>query len=253
MAANRNGPRVEVVLFDAMYCLFEARESRARQLALVFKEEAGINKSAKLIWRVTQEIRHSLPASSDYKRDWVLFNRRIIAQLRKCQVEEVSEEVAARIQRRILWDVKLYEVREDIREFLQWLKRRSVRIGIASNQDRAALDNMMRAFDVEGFFTESCIFTSDRIAGTSGETVSKPHERFWKLVQEKLGLPPERVPFIGNSLRNDAPATRYGHTVLLFDRCGHQRPLLPANNDQLFFCQSPDKHLKPKLIALGLL
>lgn len=243
-------PKKRMVFFDAMYTMLEARGGRARLLAKVFREEAGIVVEPEKIWQTTIEIRHSKPTSSDYRRDWEKLNGEILVALGMSE-EKVNLELCKRIQRRILYDVDLYTVKPDMKELIQELFTAGIVLGVVSNQDRAAMENMMRLTDIWQHFQEKYIFTADRI-GAPGETVSKPHEKFWKLVQEHVGLPPEDIVIVGNSLRNDAPAVRFGHPVILFNRSGHLKNMLPENQTGLYFVRRT-KEIKARLRTLGVI
>lgn len=238
----------KVVCFDAMYTLFEADGSRAQLLAKVFKEEAGLECAAEVIWEKTRSIRFGMPSSTDYKRDWRGINERILRELGE---ESIDPELPARIQRRILYDARLYSVSKGMRKLLQDLFEQGVPLGIHSNQDCAALEIMLATFDIGGFFQSSLIFTSDRI-GDPGETISKPHQRFWELVREKVGLSAEDIVIVGNSVRNDLPAKKYGHSVIIFDRCGHQADVLPEDMTNLFFCRKVSD-IRAALKSVGVL
>lgn len=213
MAAVLPTRRIEALVFDAMYTVIEPKGcSRPRMNARVFSEELKIAVNPRKLERVTRRVRENTGATAEFHRNWSEWNTKIVAELTGKPVEKVSREKAEAIHSRILSDVSLYEVREDMRELLRFAKQH-FRLAIGSNQSAEYLLPMVEAFGLREFFEER-IFTSDELG------VNKPNPDFFVRICQELQLAPDRTCYIGNSVRNDISAAWLNIPVVLFDRDG---------------------------------
>lgn len=246
---SNDGRRVNIVFFDLMHTVLAARPSLGMQFARIYREVAGIRVGAHEALCVTERIHLATPRTNDPDADWTAMNRRILAELAHQPLEEIPLEVARAIRPRVMQERGNYGVRHAMRALLGYLVRR-VPLGIASTQEWNTLQEMLDYFRVRRYFRDDLIFTSDRISHQN-EPVDKPTATFWRVVRVRVGIDdPRSLPLVGNSLRTDAPATRFGHPVVLLDTCGHQRIYLP-NDPHLFFCRSTNA-VRRALTQLGL-
>lgn len=242
MEAAKKALGVEVVLLDAMYTIFEAKGGRKELLATVFSEALRKKISPARLWKVHQEIRSSMSASADFRGNWTRWNIEILRRY-GISDEETSRKLIDHIHHRILGDISLYEVRQDMREMIEWLcARKDLKVALATNQHDHWLKQLMQAFSMEKYFLdEDLVLTSDRLS-TPTETVAKPSVDFYRRVLERFGVhDPSRVIMVGNSHRNDAPAAKLGIRVILFDRT-QKKPIRRhvIGEYEYLVCNSPE-------------
>jgi putative hydrolase of the HAD superfamily len=97
-------------------------------------------------------------------------------------------------------------------ETLEFLRSRGLKLGIVTDAPRKKAVDRLRAMNVIHFF--DVIITFDEAK------VKKPNELPFILAIGKLGLKPDEILFVGDSLKRDIkPARKLGMKTLLIKRC----------------------------------
>jgi putative hydrolase of the HAD superfamily len=96
-------------------------------------------------------------------------------------------------------------------ETLEMLKSKDLKLGIVTDATREKALVRLNAMDITRFF--DVIITYDE------SKVKKPDELPFRLAMEKIGLKPEEILFVGDSLRRDIePAKKIGMETLLIEK-----------------------------------
>ncbi|OGL79830.1 hypothetical protein A3F28_02380 [Candidatus Uhrbacteria bacterium RIFCSPHIGHO2_12_FULL_57_11] len=217
-------PRIEAMVFDAMFTLLLAKGSRRKMMAKIFlkhlrriAKRLGIKFRpskgfARRLMRITKRVREATPPTQDYGRDWSRVNRRIAAEMLGVSEELVLMEEGLAIHQEVLSDPDHYEVPRNIREMLKLAKKLGFRLAIASNQNEADLLPMLAKHKIGDFFEK--VLCSDKLG------ICKPDPDFFKRAYAEIGVASESVCYIGNSIRNDLSAAWIGSRVVLIDYDG---------------------------------
>lgn len=215
---NSGFRRVEAVIFDAMHTIFQPLYDGDELNAQVYRDIAGVRVDAEALAKYIHTVRTLMPRPRSGSLDeyWSAVNAHALKQFwpRKYQRRALACRTGRRIHQRILSDPTLYQVTEAMRhDVLEWLKAQDgVRVVLASNQNRAALDEHLRRSNLEGFFGDD-IFTADAVG------CSKLDPEFWETLREKIGVEHfASLAHIGNSVESDTDLARnHGTPTALLD------------------------------------
>jgi putative hydrolase of the HAD superfamily len=109
-----------------------------------------------------------------------------------------------------------YALFDDALPALRELRATGYRIGIVSNFE-AWLEGLLTSLEVMPFL--------DALVVSGVEGVEKPDPKIFEIALERIGTPPERSVYVGDSPEFDvAPAASLGMRALLIDRRGRHDP-----------------------------
>lgn len=111
-------------------------------------------------------------------------------------------EIAYKEQRKLLysnWFLENTQKIDGVREFLLNLKKKGIKLAIASGNERAFLDKALRFLSLKGIF--------DLILSAEDVSKSKPDPEMVYTAMRKFGVKPEETLFIGDA-RNDILAAK---------------------------------------------
>lgn len=210
--------RYEAVLFDAGETLLHVEPSFPAALAALLTEH-GHDVASRSHEDFEQAARGAFRAALDRaepfstsavasRRFWVgvyaaIFEAFAIEDPRGLLANRIYEELS-RPER--------YALFPDAMPALEALRARGFRLGIVSNWE-AWLERLL---ELRGL---SPIMEVTVISGAVG--IEKPDRRIFRLALDRLGLPPERVLYVGDTPKADVePAVALGMGALLIDRRG---------------------------------
>ena len=134
-----------------------------------------------------------------------LMNYRLGLSVDVCKLDDCWEEIKQNID-------PYWLAFEGVREVLDELKRRSIRMGIISNWDWTARDILTAAGLIDYF---------DPIVISAEVDCNKPDARIFELALEKAGIPAHQCLYIGDNYYDDALGSRKaGMEALIINRFG---------------------------------
>lgn len=135
--------------------------------------------------------------------------RRLFAELElDLDPEQVTRALFSAPRPRADW--QLYP---ETRPVLEALRRRGYRLGLVSNWDASGPDTLARV----GLdrWLEPALFSAL-------EGVAKPDPEIFRRAARRIGVPPERILYVGDNFHDDAPgALAAGYHFVLIDRLPH--------------------------------
>ena len=100
--------------------------------------------------------------------------------------------------------IELRDFYPDALPCLERLRARGLVLGLAGNQPESAAVDLAR-----------CGLEADLLATSAGWGVEKPSPAFFERISAELGLPPERIAYVGDRVDNDVePALAAGMTAV---------------------------------------
>jgi|Deesub1362A_J573_1020465.scaffolds.fasta_scaffold00177_60 putative hydrolase of the HAD superfamily len=199
------------VLFDLGGTLIKTLEAPKiyHRILKVCGVEASLDKIAKAHKENEKEFKMDDMAKMG-TNFWIHWTKKILEKLGIT----VHKEALARKIDELWWDYAQLDVYPDVPNTLSRLKEMKVRIGIVTNGFKK---DYMRIFQVLGWKTE----TFNVIVGIDDLRKAKPHKEIFLYSVRKLGLHPEEVIFVGDSVKYDYEGARKaGLYALLLNRKG---------------------------------
>ena len=161
--------------------------------------------------------RHHMEATDRERalRLWHEFDRRILAGLGVSEPERIADWLVGHWR-----DPGLWPRTPGTPEVLEALRDRGLRLAAVSNWD-ALLPEILEAMGLAGYF--------EAVLASAREGVAKPDPAIYRRALDRLGLPPERVLFVGDRPETDLEApSRLGMRALLVRPEVGIRPVLAA-------------------------
>lgn len=140
---------------------------------------------------------------------WVRWNSRV---LEKIGIEDNREYLARKIDE-LWWDYAQVEVYPDVIDTLTRLKSGNVKVGVITNAFEKDYQQILQKLALTQYF--------DVVIGVDACNRAKPDPAIFLHAVHKLGVRPEEVIFVGDSIKRDYEgARRAGLKPLLIDRSG---------------------------------
>ena len=141
---------------------------------------------------------------------WIQWNKKVLERLK---INADKEFLAEKIDE-LWWDYAKLDIYSDVPHALSQLKERKVKIGIVTNGfEKDYMKILQRLGWKRDFF--------DVIVGIDVCRKAKPEKEIFLYAVRKLGLRPEEVVFVGDSLKHDYEgAKNAGLHALLLNRKG---------------------------------
>lgn len=163
---------------------------------------AGVRQSVKE-WRE----HGGLPESEDHTETWIHHNRRAL------EIAKFSGdiEMAAKLMEETFL-VDGWEIFPDAHKTLKALRNCGTPMGVVSNWP-ASLESTLRRAAIDKYFTV--------IVASATVGYAKPHAQIFRIGAERLGVDPQRILYVGDSVEHDVVGARAaGMDVVLVDRTG---------------------------------
>ena len=143
---------------------------------------------------------------------WIQWNKKVLERLK---INADKEFLAEKIDE-LWWDYAKLDIHSDVPHTLSQLKERKVKIGIVTNGfEKDYMKILQRLGWKRDFF--------DVIVGIDACRKAKPEKEIFLYAVRKLGLRPEEVIFVGDSLKHDYEgAKNAGLHALLLNRKGEK-------------------------------
>lgn len=102
----------------------------------------------------------------------------------------------------------LIEAHPDAEAFLQFLRQKGKRVALVTNAHYKTLDLKMNETGLSGYF--------DEVIASFDLGLPKEEERFWAILQDRLGFDPQHALLVDDNAEVLSAARRFGVRYLLF-------------------------------------
>jgi putative hydrolase of the HAD superfamily len=208
--------RYEAVLFDAGETLLHPSPSFPDLIA-TFIRERGHDIDAGRVVEAEASLAHSITQMFVEGKHWSTSPERSRAfwtQIYRMLIEKIGiadEGLPGHLYDRFR-DPRYYALFDDALPALRTLKERGFRVGVISNFE-AWLEGLLASLEVMPFL--------DALVVSGVEGLEKPDPEIFLRALERIGAPPERAVYVGDSVTFDLePAQALGMHAFLVDRRG---------------------------------
>lgn len=203
--------RIRLVMVDAMFTLLASRATnRSQMIAEIYQRDGRLTSvRPRFVLRAIARQRQSFSKElldDDY---WFHVNLAVIRELDHLRAPGLQAEAAARIHRRLISDAKLFRVEMTLLGIIRRLRKRKVRVVIASNQQEETLKRLLAGFKLTDEI--DAVYTSERMGAR------KPNRPFWQSVLTEESVGAGEAIHIGNSPRSDTGAAAMGICTAIWD------------------------------------
>lgn len=206
---------IKAVFFDAIDTLFQAYPNKIEMYRRIIKNHTRIETTTKEMTLVWNEILAEAEKAAEMEIDsqtpilaWDGFNAKILLKLG--YAGEDFEQKGEELRLESWTNPENFRLYSDVIETLEKLREQNILIGCVSNEAEE-LNNFFTHFGIEKYF--SCVTISEV------EGCEKPNPKIFNIALEKLGLHPEEVIFVGDSLISDYEGSKQvGMLPVLIDR-----------------------------------
>lgn len=197
--------RIKALGLDVMGTLVEPKQARVEHILSIYRTWLPGVETGQLLRVLKRARKRHLQADYlDSRSRWIAINLEV---LERCGKPDRTTEDALVIHDRFTTDPTIYEVRPDMREFLEWAKSR-VELAVISNQPRCEIERFLRHHDVLHYFDR-------RIIAAEEVRSWKPSQRFFRRAVSELGYHPREIVHVGNSLQHDVPGAKVVRTIII--------------------------------------
>jgi len=205
---------IKAVLIDAMSTIFRFKEELTKYEILhrLISELIGEKIPVERIKPVYDQKRAALEPREgrSHLAKWTQINKEIFLSLFPGMEESKAEELGQYIARKVSSDSSLYQVSQGTRTFLKEVRKRGIKVIIASNQNSECLNGLIKDFNLSKLL--------DRVYDSCKVGLEKPDPRFFQTILEKENLSPGECIMVGNNLKNDVlGAQKVGVIGVLLD------------------------------------
>jgi len=114
-----------------------------------------------------------------------------------------------------------------VKETLEALKRRQIRMAIASNKPAEFTRNILKHLKIDSFFAA--------VAGPEGEIRPKPHPSMLDFLMKSMGVDPQETLYAGDMTLDSETARNAGATLALIATGGHTKEELESVRPDYLF------------------
>jgi len=197
--------RYEAVLFDAAETLFTTRGTVGEIYAEVAHRYGSTTAASAIQDAFIRQFRHSGPLTTDNEKQWwkdVVY--RVFDDVGMVSnFDPFFEDVYEQFR-----DGRGWRLFPETREVLEELRRLQYKLGVISNFD-SRIYSVLDSLNILSFF--------DSITISSETGFAKPHPEIFKAAIRTVGVPANRILFIGDNLADDVQAGAEAglHTILI--------------------------------------
>ena len=138
----------------------------------------------------------------------------------------ISEEEALAFEKHYNENLKHISLPETMREILDFCAEKGIEAGVITNGPSAHQWEKVERLGLLKWIPRERVFVSGDLGA------SKPDPEIFRMIEQRIGLEPEELWFVGDSYVNDvAGAKRAGWKSLWFNRRGHKIPEMDFQPD----------------------
>lgn len=173
---------IKVVVFDFDGTLFETNLNYKQMKAETYRFLINHYKLPPNLLSMADRISTMVKKTEEYLR---CTNKNITAESILSEVDRILEKYEQE-------GINVETPKNGAFEVLHFLKDNGFKIGILTNTNRKVIEAILEKFKIKDFF--------DIIVTRNETKVLKPNPRGLILISQKLGIPPEKIVFIGDSI-----------------------------------------------------